>query len=149
MEVQGVNGAIELTKNKIIIKRKGFLALMTQGFKGDKEIYINQISSVQLKKTNLLLNGYIQFTFSGGKEAKGGITQATKDENTVIFNKSQEKGFINLKNKIEEYIHDLNKPIEKIENDPFEQIEKLLALKERGIITDEEFEIKKKQILGL
>lgn len=149
MEVQGVNGAIELTKNKIIIKRKGFLALMTQGFKGDKEIYINQISSVQLKKTNLLLNGYIQFTFSGGKEAKGGITQATKDENTVMFNKSQEKGFINLKNKIEEYIHDLNKPIEKIENDPFEQIEKLLALKERGIITDEEFEIKKKQILGL
>lgn len=149
MEVQGVNGAIELTKNKIIIKRKGFLALMTQGFKGDKEIYINQISSVQLKKTNLLLNGYIQFTFSGGKEAKGGITQATKDENTVMFNKSQEKGFINLKNKIEEYIHDLNKPIEKVENDPFEQIEKLLALKERGIITDEEFEIKKKQILGL
>lgn len=149
MEVQGINGAIELTKNKIIIKRKGFLALMTQGFKGDKEIYINQISSVQLKKTNLLLNGYIQFTFSGGKEAKGGITQATKDENTVMFNKSQEKGFINLKNKIEEYIHDLNKPIEKVENDPFEQIEKLLALKERGIITDEEFEIKKKQILGL
>lgn len=149
MEVQGVNGAIELTKNKIIIKRKGFLALMTQGFKGDKEIYINQISSVQLKKTNLLLNGYIQFTFSGGKEAKGGITQATKDENTVMFNKSQEKGFINLKNKIEEYIHDLNKPIEKVENDPFEQIEKLLALKERGIITDKEFEIKKKQILGL
>lgn len=149
MEVKGVNGAIELTKNKIVIKRKGFLALMTQGFKGDKEIYISQISSVQLKKPNLLLNGYIQFTFSGGKEAKGGITQATSDENTVMFNKSQEKEFINLKNKIEEYINDLNKPIEKIENDPFEQIEKLLALKERGIITNKEFEIKKKQILGL
>jgi hypothetical protein len=40
-ELKGVNGQIELYSDKVIIKRKGALAKLTQGFfKGDKTIYI-------------------------------------------------------------------------------------------------------------
>ena len=59
-----------------------------------------------------------------------------------------------------EYIkHQINAPSEatvaniilpsKSEPDAFEQIEKLAKLKDQGIITDEEFTAKKKQLLGL
>jgi uncharacterized protein YwgA len=33
--------------------------------------------------------------------------------------------------------------------DPMEQLEKLASLKDKGIITEEEFNAKKKQLLGL
>ena len=34
-------------------------------------------------------------------------------------------------------------------DDPYAEIEKLARLKEQGIISDEEFEAKKKQLLGI
>ncbi len=36
VEVEGVNGQIRLTKNRVIISRKGAKAFVTQGLKGDK-----------------------------------------------------------------------------------------------------------------
>ena len=90
---KGVNGQIELYRNKICIRRKGMLGFLTQGLKGDKNIMISSITSIQLKKAGLLTNGYVQFAFMGGKEAKGGIFQGTQDENTVMFNKKQQSSF--------------------------------------------------------
>ncbi len=102
-ELQGVNGQIELYENRIIIKRKGVLAKMTQGFfKGEKEIFLNKISGIQLKKAGMLSNGYIQFTLSGGNENTKGALSATQDENTVFFNKSNNASAEKLKKKIYE-----------------------------------------------
>jgi len=40
-ELKGVNGQLELYNDKVIIRRKGFVSKMTQGFfKGDKTIYL-------------------------------------------------------------------------------------------------------------
>lgn len=36
--LKGANGQIELYTQKIIIKRKGVLSILTQGFKGEKTI---------------------------------------------------------------------------------------------------------------
>jgi len=52
---KGINGQIEVFESKIIIKRKGIMAFATQGLKGNKEILINQISSIQFKKEEILL----------------------------------------------------------------------------------------------
>lgn len=80
IKAKGIGGDLELLKNKIRIKRKGGMAFLLHGVKGDKEIFLNQISSIQLKKAGFALNGYIQFAFLGGREAKGGIWQATSDK---------------------------------------------------------------------
>lgn len=100
-KAKGVNGQLELLKNKIIIKRKGSLSFLTQGLKGDKEIQIKQISSIQLKSAGKLTNGYIQFSFIGGQETKGGMFNATRDENSIMFKSKQEKKFVEIKNMIE------------------------------------------------
>jgi Short C-terminal domain/Domain of unknown function (DUF4429) len=151
MEVTGVNGQLELKGNKIIIKRKGMLAKMSQGLKGDKEILIKQISSIQFKKSGTFTNGYIQFTFSGGKEDQGGLFDATKDENTVMFNKKQQLEFQKLKLAIEEKIEELStSPSSQTPSiDTADQIKKLADLRDSGILTEEEFDAKKKQLLGI
>ncbi|MEK5272595.1 DUF4429 domain-containing protein [Aeribacillus sp. FSL K6-8394] len=150
MEAKGVNGQLEFTGNKVVIKRKGMLAKMTQGLKGDKEILVKQISSIQFKSANMLTNGYIQFSFSGGKENKGGLFDATKDENTVMFNKKQQPDFEKIKAAIEEKINELHQPTaQSAPVDVADQIKKLAELKDSGIITEEEFEAKKKQLLGI
>src|ERR1039457_6268483 len=54
MVSEGTNGSLELFDKKIRIKRsKGFNSLLLQGMKGDKDIYIKQISSIQIKKPGI------------------------------------------------------------------------------------------------
>lgn len=151
MEAIGVNGQLELSGNKIIIKRKGLLAKMTQGLKGDKEILIKQISSIQFKKAGALTNGYIQFSFSGGKEDQGGLFDATKDENTIMFSKKQQPAFEKIKLTIEEKIESLHNQASPSATmvDVADEIKKLAELKDSGILTEEEFEAKKRQLLGI
>ena len=108
MEVVGYNGIIQVSDNTITIKRKGVLAFLSQGLKGSKDIYINKISSIQIKNANWLTNGYIQFSFLGGSENKNGIFDAVSDENTVLFTNGQQENFLTLKSFIEKKIEALN-----------------------------------------
>ncbi len=101
LNASGVNGQIELQDHKITIKRKGALGLMTQGLKGDKDILISQISSIQFKEAGPFFNGYLQFAFVGGHDSKGGLWDATRDENTVMFNLDQQSSFSAIKSAVE------------------------------------------------
>ena len=147
ISAKGVNGQIELYANKICIRRKGVLGFLTQGLKGDKNIMISTITSIQFKKAGMLTNGYIQFAFMGGQEAKGGIFQGTQDENTVMFNKKQQPLFEQIRDAVENRIQFANTPIST--NSDADELSKLADLRDKGILTEEEFQQKKKQILGL
>lgn len=149
IEAKGQNGSIEFTGEKIIIKRKGLNAFFTQGLKGNKEIFIKQISSIQFKEAGMFTNGYIQFAFLGGKETKGGLLDAVKDENTVMFTKKQMPAFSELKKSIEAAIVKSNNPITSNSSSSLDELEKLASLKDKGIISEDEFLMKKKQLLGL
>lgn len=102
--IKGVNGQITLTKTRVIISRKGALGIMTQGMKGDKEIPIKNITAVQFKKTGGVTNGYLQLSLLGSSESKGGIFDATKDENTVMFSSKQQPNFEEVKRYIDAII---------------------------------------------
>jgi len=144
---KGMNGQHELFENKICIRRKGLTAVLSQGLKGDKEIFINQISSIQIKKAGLLTNGFIQFAFMGGLEAKDGLLQSTSDENSLIFTKKHQESFEQIKEAIERKLFSKNNNV--LPNNDINDLEKLSGLHTKGIITDDEFNAKKKQILGL
>jgi hypothetical protein len=101
MRAKGHNGQLELFGDSIRITRKGIVAL-TQGHKGQKEILLSRISAIQFKPAGLVTNGYIHFTSSEGSETKGGIFNATRDENTVEFHAGQREAFEAIKQAIEE-----------------------------------------------
>ncbi|MBI3944866.1 MAG: DUF4429 domain-containing protein [Armatimonadetes bacterium] len=84
MEARGVNGQIELLADRVRIKRQGWRALLSQGLKGDKEILVDRITSIQFRMPGIVINGYIQFAFEGGHETKKGVWDATRDENSVF-----------------------------------------------------------------
>lgn len=148
MELKGVNGQIELYDGKIVIKRKGALAKMTQGFtKGDKTIYINQISGIQFKTGGNFVNGYIQFSLPGGNERTKGAFDATQDENSVMFRKSDNELATELKRRIEKMLHTDNNHV--TSSSSADEIKKFKELYDSGIITEDEFDQKKKQLLGL
>lgn len=147
-ELKGVNGQLELYSDKIIIKRKGVLSKMTQGFfKGDKTIYLDQISGIQVKPGTIFTNGYIQFTVPGGIESKKGLFDATTDENTVFFKKKDNELVNNIKIKIEELKSVSKSPAGQLS--AADEIRKYKELLDSGIISSEEFEQKKKQLLNL
>jgi len=147
MSVNGIGGGIELLQDRIRIKRKGLGSFILQGLKGDKEILISQISAIQLKKAGMLTNGYIQFSFLGGHETKSGIFNATRDENTIMFNTKQQNAFLELKEKVDHII--ATSRVGTVAQSSLDELEKLASLRDKGIITEEEFNLKKKQLLGL
>ena len=151
----GVGDILFVYDDRIVIQHKGVLNLFAMGLKGDKTIYFNNITSVQLKKGGWTA-GYLQFSILGGRENVAGVLGATQDENTITFNSNKN----DEAEKIAEYI---NKKLSEIRNgfmqpqvvstaptsSPADEIRKYKELLDMGAITQEEFDAKKKQILGL
>ena len=102
--VKGVNGKITLFNDRLEISREeiGTLHRLQHGFKGDKEIPYESITSVQLRKPSAVTRGYIQFGQSGFSESDDGLLDATADENTVLFEKASLSRFEELRSKVRE-----------------------------------------------
>lgn len=125
---------------------------MSKGLKGDKEIPIRNITSVQMKEAGMLTNGYIQLSLLGGSESRGGLMDAPTDENSVVFNKKQMDQFVAFKQKLDSLMTAAHAaPAVTVQSaiSPAEEIGKLAALRDQGILTQQEFDEKKRQLLGL
>jgi len=84
------------------------------------------------------------------KQQSGGFFSAAGSETVVQFKKKLYDEVLNLTNKINELIEKKNnQDIDVIEqkDDPMSQLEKLSDFKDKGIITEEEFEEKKEVLL--
>ena len=148
-EVRGLNGQIEVYEDKIIIKRNGILAWGSHFRKGDKTIPMKSITSVQLKTSSFFSRGFIQFGVLGGIENKGDVKDALKDENSVIFGRKHTADFLELKQFIENKITANETNGTPAQSSNIDDLEKLHDLYNRRIITEGEFNAKKKQILGI
>lgn len=126
--------------------RKGLRNFMIQGSKGEKSIPIKSITAIQLKEPGLT-TGYIQFAYSGSSESKGGTMSAVNDENTILFLKKELKQAKELKSMVESIQRQNSTSSPQISG--ADEIIKFKQLLDEGILTVEEFETKKKQILGI
>ncbi len=155
MIVKGRGGEIEFDGHFITIRHTGALGRITVG-KGDKRIPITSITAVQIKPAGAMVNGYIQFTLSGGNEKRSGFgTQtfdAAGDENSVIFTKNQEEDFVKLRDAVEKAMIERSGP-QVIVSAPagpskLEQLKQLGELRDAGVLTTEEFEVEKGKIMS-
>ena len=148
---------IKLSDNSITISRPGVMSKFTHGFVGDKTILLNQITSVQIKKSTTFTTGFLQFIVPGSIEAKKTKPlERVKDENIVYFKDpwghyaEENKNAEFIKKYIEEYNLRLNQPQQiKNESSNLDEIKKLKELLDIGAITQEEFDTKKKELLKL
>jgi hypothetical protein len=145
---KGTNGTVKFDGTFVTIARTGAFARMTIG-KGEKRIPLASITSVQWKPPGAIVNGYIAFSVPGGNEKQSSFGAATsdagKDENAVIVNKKQAAEFLPLREAVEEAL--AARSGGQATPDVTDQLRKLADLRDAGIVTAEEFEAKKADLL--
>ncbi len=147
---KGYNGNLVLTDRGVVVQRGAKGLLLQQSLRGEKEIPYDSIVAVQFKKGGMMA-GYIQLSLRGGSEAKRGINEALKDENTVSFQFTSNGRF-------QEAREIINYRVERTKNqeqsgsprdaDPVARLRELAELRDQGVLNEEEFLAAKKRLLG-
>ena len=136
---KGTNGVVAIDGDWLTIDRKGV---------GDRRIPLASITAVEVQQARMFTNGFIRFTVPGSPEFRGGVQSAMRDENAVTFRWGQAKGFNMIRAAVEQSISaHAGAPTGATEPDIPEQIKKLDELRDQKLITDEEFEAKKAELL--
>jgi uncharacterized protein YbcC (UPF0753/DUF2309 family) len=148
----GHNGQVSFDGDFLVISRKGLLAKVYQGAKGDKRVPLTSITSVQLREPKFGTDGYIQFGLLGSIDSGGGMMAARHDENSVSFYKKDLANFLAVRSYVEQQIVERSKPqvvvVGNEGTDVATQLQKLADLKEQGILTQEEFDSQKAKLLS-
>lgn len=145
-------GTVELLEHFIVIRRQGILSALNQGLKGEKRIPFASVTSVQFKEPGIT-TGYIQFGVLGGRESRGGVLDATQDENTVLFLKKSASDFRELRDIVERRAltarnggSSASTPVPSA--NVGEELTKFADLRDRGVLSEEEFTEQKDRLLG-
>tara|TARA_B100001964_G_C13847041_1_gene428441 strand:+ start:32 stop:625 length:594 start_codon:yes stop_codon:yes gene_type:complete len=145
----GIGDILKVYKDKITITPKGTIGFLTKGLQGTKTIPYTSITSVQVRKAGSAISGYIQFGVLGGNESRKGAFDAMTDENTFAFMKTERNSLaIEIGKYVESQMIKLNRP--QTQSAPIsiaDEIRKFAELKKDGLITEEEFDKKKKELL--
>jgi len=140
-------GTVELLETVLVIRRKGIASTLAHGLKGEKRIPYGSITSVQFKEPGMT-TGYIQFGVRGGREGRGGVWDATTDENTVLFTKPAADEFQRLRDLVEARISSPASTAGVPTVGVAEELSRLADLRDRGILSDAELDEQKRRLLG-
>lgn len=154
MEALGQTGHLELLENKLRIKRKvgGAITQLLGGVPREKVILLKDISSINYSPAIKWRKayGFIQFVVKGAKTVSSErLANVQKDENAIVFSWRDASDFQKIKDTIEDKISSIREGGAISTSSNLDELEKLASLHDKGIITDEEFEAKKKELLKL
>lgn len=151
LTARGANGTVTFDGNTVSLEKRSALGAK----QGTKTYTLRSIGAVQYFKATALLNGYVQFSVMGEVSKKnrtvyGGAPSSdmAKDENAVIFRKSQLAEFEALVEAIRLAQNAEEAPAVTPATDPAQQIASLAALRDQGILTEDEFAAKKAELLS-
>jgi len=152
LHAKGTNGQISVDEDFVTLHRKGFAARVSVG-KGDKRLPISTIAGVQWKPAGAIVEGFLQFSVPGGNERRSALgsqtSTARQDENSVTFRKAQQGEFEAVRAFIESAIARRNRPIPTAAApDLADQLGRLAALRDQGVLTEDEFAVQKARLLS-
>lgn len=145
-DFKGANGRLVVCDDKILILKDSVLGDYSNSMATNKSIPMQSIKSVQVQQT------FIQFGVLGDRNASSGTSGAYYDENSIILkNREQLNEALKIKKYIENCISEKKSSEKETANSisAADEILKFKQLLDIGAITEEEFEAKKKQLLGL
>lgn len=134
---------MELTDDGVIFKRGQNDLMIHKALRGETKVLYSQIQEIKFKEASLTSTGYLQL--STPRSSMVGILRTVdQPQNAVKFKREQNEEALKLKAEIEERMN--NKTTSDYELNSLKDLKSLL---DEGIITEEEFQAKKKQILGI
>ena len=132
----------------------------SQGFAGEKTIPMGAIQTVQMREGTTFVRGYLQFGIAGEGATNGGTAGAVGNENSVLLACGTDRTY-EYENEVAQALKTFieNKVFERMnapqggtviqQTSAADELKKFKELLDMGIITQEEFDAKKKQLLGL
>lgn len=147
-EIKGSNGTISFDGQTVTITRKGLGAALMSGARGTKTLPLSAITAVQYKKAGMTV-GYLQLSVPGDTQRQGRNATHTvqQDENTVTFYAKQNAEFEALASSLNAALLSKSAPVQAAP-DLADQIGKLAALRDQGILSEDEFNAKKAELLA-
>jgi hypothetical protein len=156
-EIDGNMGqTLKVYADKCVISTKAGLksALFGSLLNGDKEFYYKDITSIQFKNLGIA-TGYMQFEYPGSHSGNN-----FRSENSFTFSASIGTSKYNkLKEEMPSIYEDIQKRVEnaKVSKDkpvqvvisPADELKKFKELLDMGALSQEEFDAKKREILGM
>lgn len=148
--LEGFRGSLRVFEDRVEISKAGGFLI---GGKSSKMLPMANINSVSLNPATVTARGFIEFTVPGGKDSKT-VTEALTNENAVVLKMGQNEEAAQIKGYIEEQILKRanaqgGTTVVQQAASPAEELKKFKELLDMGIITQEEFDAKKRQLLGL
>lgn len=141
---QGVDGTVEVYVDRIEMKPKGLLGILSN--QGNETIFIKDMTSIEVRECSFINSGHIQFSAPGTNEKNNKITfGGFGDRKSMNENANKIKTFVIKQMQIEKSSAS-STPSSSSTSD---ELLKLSKLKQDGILTDEEFQSAKKKLLGL
>lgn len=147
------SGFVRFDGDFVHIQHSGALSRMTVG-KGSKRIPIHSISAIQLKPAGAIMSGYIQFTMGGAVERRAEFGRqsfdAASDENSIMFTKTEQPFFERFRDAVEQAIAAQRRPAAAPAAAPdlVAQIKGLADLRDAGVLSEDEFQTKKADLLS-
>jgi hypothetical protein len=141
----GNNRYVAITKDSVYFVSIGIQAGTFFG-KKVKSFPIHQITSVDISKK--VLASYMELTGAGfGGSSYTGAGYTAQNENLVFFPNAKMERFQEIAKKIRDIITKTSNN-NSFQTNESNELEKFYELMKKGIITEEEFQKKKKQIIG-
>lgn len=125
---------------------------MSGGNSGAKKVDIENIVSIQHREPMGISAGFIQFAFAGSIEYRGGITNAVNDENSILYDTPRTEDARKIVMYLEKRKKELKKPVTAApitQTSSADELKKYKELLDTGVISQEEFDLKKKELLKL
>ncbi len=126
--------------------------ILRGGALGGKRINFTDLTSVQFREPSGITVGFIQFAYPGSVESKGGIVDMLRDENSIPIQPSMVAeareivAYIETRKAELKTISQQGAAVQQISQ--ADELKKFKELLDMGVISQEEFDAKKKQILG-
>lgn len=151
---KGSTGEVTFTGSAILIRRKGILGALRQfsGLgKGNKDIPLSAVTGVRIEPASLMNKAFFQIIHSGDVAVRGGASEVMKDDNAVFFSNRSTADFEQLGKMILDSLavsRTSAQATSSATTDIAGLLQKLSDLKAQGILTDEEFSLKKADLLS-
>lgn len=144
VHLKGTNGIMYVYQDRIVISRKSFGGFAAFGIVGDKTFFYNSIQGIEY-------NGGFLRIIPKGMDYKsyriGETLKAQKDDNVIMLTPLKTKQAKEVCEIITKKVNEVNGGTSTIGISTTSEIREYKKLLDEGIITEEEFEKKKQELL--
>ncbi|WML38716.1 SHOCT domain-containing protein [Neobacillus sp. OS1-2] len=137
------NTTVEFTDDGVIFKRGNNDLMIHKALRGETKVLYSQIQEIKFKEASLTSAGYLQLS-TPRSSMVGLLRTVDQPQNAVKFKRDMNEEALKLKSEIEERINNLSSTGSELGS-----LKELKSLLDEGIITQEEFDLKKRQILNI